>query len=317
MKIVVLDGAALNPGDLSWECLSHFGEYTVYPRTDTDQEAIQRIGDSEIVLTNKTPITAQILASCPSVQYIGVLATGFNVVDCKAARDRGIPVTNVPSYGTDAVAQFTIALLLEICHQIGTHNTSVHKGDWITSPTFSYWLTPQSELAGKTMGIIGYGRIGKATAKLAKAFGMQVIATGRKPFQNETAEYVDLDMLLQQSDVISLHCPQTAETEKIICRESIEKMKDNVILLNTSRGGLVDEQALAEALESGKLRAAAVDVVSQEPMSSGNPLLNAPNCIITPHMAWAPVESRQRLLNCVAENIRAFLAGNPVNVVNP
>ena len=205
MKIVILDGAALNPGDLSWEALNQFGEYTVYPRTDSDREAIQRIGTSEIVLTNKTPITKAILDACPSIRYIGVLATGYNVVDCQAARDRGIPVTNVPSYGTAAVAQYTMALLLEICHQIGLHDEAVHQGQWERSPVFSFWLTPQSELAGKTMGIIGLGRIGTAVAKLAQAFGMQVIAHSRTP--KEGIACVDLDTLLSQSDVVSLHCP--------------------------------------------------------------------------------------------------------------
>lgn len=314
MKIVVLDGAALNPGDLSWDVLGQFGAYTVHPRTDTFQEAVERIGDSEIVLTNKTPITREILGACPSIRYIGVLATGYNVIDCQAARERGIPVTNVPGYGTQAVAQFTLALLLEICHQIGLHDRAVHEGQWERSPVFSFWLTPQWELAGKTMGIIGLGRIGTAVAKLAQAFGMQVIAHSRTP--KEGIPWVDLDTLLSQSDVISLHCPLLPETEKLIRRETLGKMKDGSILLNTSRGGLVDEKALAQALESGKLRAAAVDVVSQEPILGANPLLHAPNCIITPHMAWAPVESRQRLMDCVVRNLAAFLDGHPQNTVN-
>lgn len=314
MKIVILDGAALNPGDLSWEVLRQFGEYTLYPRTDSPQETVERIGDSQIVLTNKTPITRQILDACPSVRYIGVLATGYNVIDCQAAKERHIPVTNVPSYGTDAVAQFTMALLLEVCHKIGLHDQAVHEGQWERSPVFSFWITPQSELAGKTMGIIGLGRIGLAVAKLAQAFGMRVIAHSRTP--KAGIDCVDLDTLLSQSDVISLHCPLFPETEKLICKETLSKMKDGAILLNTSRGGLIDEAAVAQALESGKLRGAAVDVVSQEPILGTNPLLRAPNCIITPHMAWAPVESRQRLMDCVAENLRAFLAGTPQNVVN-
>lgn len=314
MKIVILDGAALNPGDLNWEILGQFGEYTVYPRTDTPQETVERIGDCQIVLTNKTPITPEILDACPSIRYIGVLATGYNVIDCQAARERHIPVTNVPSYGTDAVAQFTIALLLEVCHKVGIHDQAVHEGQWEHSPVFSFWLTPQSELAGKTMGIVGLGRIGLAVAKLAQAFGMRVIAHSRTP--KAGIPCVDLDTLLSQSDVISLHCPLFPETEKLICKETLSKMKDGAILLNTSRGALIDEEAVAQALESGKLRAAAVDVVSQEPILGSNPLLHAPNCIITPHMAWAPVESRQRLMDCVAENLRAFLEGKPQNVVN-
>lgn len=315
MKIVILDGAALNPGDLSWEELAQFGEYTVYPRTDGAQETIARIGTSEIVLTNKTPITREILESCPSVRYIGVLATGYNVIDCRAAREKRIPVTNVPSYGTNAVAQFTMALLLEICHKTGLHDAAVHEGQWERSPVFSFWLTPQSELAGKTMGIIGLGRIGTAVAKLAQAFGMRVIAHSRTP--KEGIDCVDLDTLLAQSDVVSLHCPQFPETERIIRKETLNKMKNGAILLNTSRGGLLDEADVAEALRSGKLQAAAVDVVSREPILGSNPLLHAPNCIITPHMAWAPTESRLRLMDCVVENLRCFLSGAPQNVVNP
>lgn len=314
MKIIILDGAALNPGDLNWEVLSQFGTYTVYPRTDSLQEAIQRIGDAPIVLTNKTPITRELLDACPQIRYIGVLATGYNVIDCQAARERGIPVTNVPSYGTNAVAQFTMALLLNICHQIGLHDQAVHQGQWEHSPVFSFWLTPQSELAGKTMGIIGLGRIGTAVAKLAQAFGMEVIAHSRTP--KDGISCVDLETLLARSDVVSLHCPLFPETEKLIGKENLARMKDGAILLNTSRGGLLDEEAVAQALRTGKLRAAAVDVVSQEPIAHDNPLLQAPNCIITPHMAWAPVESRQRLLDCAVENLRAFLAGCPQNVVS-
>lgn len=317
MKIVILDGDALNPGDLSWEILKMFGSLTVHSRTDSEDEAIARVGDSEIVLTNKTPITRRILESCPSIRYIGVLATGYNVVDCQAAKEKGIPVTNVPSYGTDAVAQFTIAMLLEVCHQIGLHNTAVHDGAWERSPVFSFWLTPQSELAGKTMGIIGLGRIGSAVARLADAFGMRVLACSRSQKKTASpAEYVSLETLLRQSDVVTLHCPLFPETQRLVRKETLDLMKDGAILLNTSRGGLLDENDVADALRSGKLRAAAVDVVSQEPMLPSNPLLTAPNCIITPHIAWAPVESRQRLLRCVADNLRCFLEGHPQNVVN-
>ncbi len=318
MKIVVLDGYALNPGDLDWKCLEQFGDVTVYPRTDSEDEAIARIGDSEIVLINKIHVTPRLLDACPSLRYIGVQATGYNVVDCAAAKERGILVTNVPCYGTAAVAQFTMALLLEICHQIGHHNNLVHQGEWERAPIFSFWATPQMELAGKTLGIIGFGRIGQEVGKLAKAFGMNVIAYSRTEYPEgwQIAEYVDLDTLYAKSDIISLHCPLFPETEKMINTESIVKMKDGAILLNTSRGGLVDEEALTAALKTGKLRAAAVDVVSEEPMPNTNPLLTAPNCIITPHMAWAPVESRQRLLDTVVANIQAFLDGKPQNVVN-
>lgn len=314
MKIVVLDGAALNPGDLSWDWLGEIGEYTVYPRTDTAEEAIERIGDCEIVLTNKTPIDADILDRCPCIRYIGVLATGYNVVDVTAARERGIPVTNVPSYGTESVAQFTFALLLEICHRVGLHDEAVHHGVWEQSPIFSFWLTQQRELAGKTMGIIGLGRIGMAAAKLARAFGMEVLAYTRT--EKEGIQCVELDTLLRRSDVISLHCPLLPETTELIRSETIAKMKDGAILLNTSRGGLLNEADVAEALRSGKLGYAAVDVVSQEPMNHNNPLLTAPNCIITPHIAWAPLESRRRLMECVEDNLRCFLDGVSKNAVN-
>ena len=315
MKIVILDGRALNPGDLSYDAVSQFGDVTLYQHTDSMEEAIARIGDSQIVLTNKIPITRQLLDACPSIQLICVLATGYNIVDVDACREKGIPVCNVPSYGTAAVAQFTLALMLELCHRIGHHDRVVHEGKWCECPNFCFWDTPQMELGGKTLGIIGYGRIGQAVAKLAEAFGMKVLAYSRTP-KPELASFVDLDTLLSQSDFVSLHCPQFPETAKMVNPEFISKMKDGAALINTSRGGLVDEQALYDALVSGKLSAAAVDVVSAEPMKADNPLLNAPNCIITPHIAWAPKESRQRLLDCVVENIRAFLEGNPQNVVN-
>ena len=318
MKIVILDGYALNPGDLDYGCLNQFGKVDVYDRTDSEAEAIERIGDAEIVLLNKFPITESLLAACPSIRLVCVQATGYNVVDCTAARKRNIPVCNVPCYGTDAVAQFTMALLLEICHRIGHHDRLVHEGKWCDSEIFCFWDTPQMELAGKTMGIIGFGRIGQAVGRLAKAFGMNVLAYSRTayPEGQEIAEYVDLNTLYRQSDIISLHCPQTPETSGMINCDSITKMKDGVILLNTARGGLLNESDVAAALSSGKIRCAAVDVVSEEPMKKTNPLLSAPNCVITPHIAWAPIESRQRLLDCVVSNIRAFLNGKPENVVN-
>lgn len=318
MKIVILDATALNPGDLSYDCINQFGDVTSYDRTDGEALTIERIGDNEIILVNKVPITETVLAACPNIKLICVQATGYNIVDVEACARRGIPVTNVPSYGTAAVAQFTIALMLELCHRIGLHNHSVHQGDWTRSTNFCYWLTPQMELEGKTLGIVGFGRIGQAVGKLAKAFGMHVLAYNRSQCDEgwAIADYVDLDTLFRESDFISLHCPQTAETVNLINKETIAKMKDGAMLINTARGGLVDETALVEALESGKLRGAAVDVVSQEPMKADNPLLTTRKCIITPHIAWAPVESRQRLLDCVVENIRAFLAGKPQNVVN-
>jgi len=317
MKIVILDGYALNPGDLSWDCLRQFGSVTVYDRTPSDLAA-ERIGDAEIVLTNKTPITEELLTLCPGVRLICVLATGYNVVDCEAARRRGIPVCNVPAYGTNSVAQFTFALLLEICNRVGLHSDSVHNGEWINSPDFCYWKTPQVELAGKTLGIIGFGRIGRAVGTIAKAMGMEVIAYNRSrhPEGEAIAEYVELDALLQRADIISLHCPLTAENTGLINRNTITKMKDGAILLNTARGPLLNEADVAAALQSGKLRAAAVDVVTQEPILNDNPLLTAPNCIITPHMAWSPIESRQRILDCTVASISGFLAGKPVNTVN-
>ncbi len=317
MKLIVLDGYALNPGDLTWDCLKPFGEVTVYPRTP-EKEAAQRIGDAQIVLTNKTPITAELLDACPNIRLICVLATGYNVVDCAAARERSIPVCNVPAYGTSAVAQFTFALLLELCHRIGEHDRAVHKGDWSACPDFCFWNTPQMELAGKTLGIIGFGRIGQAVAKIAKAMGMEVLAYSRTRRQSaeQLARYVDLQTLLSQSDVISLHCPLTAENTGMINRETISQMKDGVILLNTARGPLLNEQDVAEALASGKIRSAAADVVSTEPICPDNPLLAAPNCILTPHIAWAPRESRQRILDCTVSSIRAFLEGKPINTVN-
>lgn len=318
MKIVILDGKALNPGDLSYDHLQQYGEVTIYQRTETEAETIQRIGDSEIVLVNKVPVTETVLNACPNIKLICVQATGYNIVDCEACAKRGIPVTNVPTYGTAAVAQFTMALILEMCHRIGLHNHSVHQGDWCKTDSFCYWLTPQMELAGKTLGIIGFGRIGRAVGNLAKAFGMKVITYNRSQCEEgrQIAEYVDLETLFTQSDIISLHCPLFPETEKIINAANIAKMKDGAMLVNTARGGLVDENALVAALESGKLRYAAVDVVSSEPMKADNPLLKTRKCIITPHIAWAPVESRQRLMDCVEENIRCYLKGKPQNVVN-
>lgn len=318
MKIINLDARALNPGDLSWDVLNQFGEVTLYEKTKSEAEAIARIADHEIVLTNKVPITENILNACPTIQLICVQATGYNIVDHAACAARGIPVCNVPDYGTAAVAQFTLALMLELCHRIGVHDAAVHDGKWCRISNFCFWDTPQMELGGKTLGIIGFGRIGKAVAKLAQAFGMKVIACSRSQTEEgcAIAPYVDLDTLLARSDFVSLHCPLFAENSKMVNREFIEKMKDGAFLINTARGGLLDEQAVTDALTSGKLAGAAVDVVSEEPMKIYNPLLTAPNCIVTPHIAWAPKESRQRLLDCCVENIRAFLAGNPQNVVN-
>ena len=317
MKIVVMDGNALNPGDLSWDFLNAFGEATVYARTPSEL-IIPYIGDAEIVLVNKTPITAETLEACPSIKLICVLATGYNVVDCDAAKKRGIPVCNVPDYGTAAVAQFTFALLLELCHQVGHHAQTVRDGKWCECPDFCYWDTPQMELAGKTLGIIGFGRIGRAVGKIANAFGMKVIAYNRSQCEEGKAigNYVNLEELLTTADIISLHCPLSAENTGIIGADAIAKMKTGVILLNTARGPLVDEEAITAALVSGKVRGFACDVISAEPMKADNLLKSAPNCIVTPHMAWAPVESRQRIADCTQRSIQAFLDGKPINTVN-
>ncbi len=319
MKIVILDGYTENPGDLSWSQLERFGELTVYDRTPYEPaEIVRRIGNAEIVITNKTPIGREVLDGCPSVRFIAVLATGYNVVDVKYAREKGIPVSNVPAYGTDAVGQFAIALLLEICSHVKHHSDAVHAGRWQSAQDWTFWDYPLIELAGKTMGIIGFGRIGQTTGRIAKALGMKVLAAGSRETEagRAIAQYTDLDTLLRFSDVICLHCPLFPETAGIINRENIAKMKDGVILINNSRGGLVNEQDLADALNGGKVLAAGLDVVSTEPIRDDNPLLTAKNCLITPHISWAPKEARQRILDCTAENLRAFLDGTPVNMVN-
>lgn len=317
MKIVILDGYTENPGDLSWDGFAALGELTVYDRTPADQ-ILSRIGDAEIVITNKTPLTRETFAACPGIRYVGVLATGYNVVDIEAAKEKGIPVTNIPTYGTTAVAQMVFALLLEICHHVGEHSEAVHRGEWTKSPDFCFWNAPLIELAGKTIGVIGFGRIGQNTAQIARAFGLQVLAYDEYPNDAARAlgDYVTLDELLAQSDIISLHCPLFPSTEGIINKDSIAKMKDGVILINTSRGPLVAEADLAQALNSGKVYAAGLDVVATEPIRADNPLLNAKNCIITPHIAWAPKESRARLMDIAVNNLKAFLEQKPVNVVN-
>ncbi len=320
MKIVVLDGYTENPGDLSWEGLEALGMLTVYDRTPVDEtdEIIRRIGDAEIVVTNKTPVPEQVMEACPGMQLICVLATGYNVVDTASARRRGIPVCNVPAYGTASVSQFAIALLLELCHHVGHHSESVHRGDWSRSKDWCYWEYPLIELAGKTMGILGFGRIGQATGRIARALGMRVLACDTHETDEGRAigEYCTMEALLAQADVIALHCPLFPETEGIINRDTIARMKDGVILINNSRGPLIVEQDLADALISGKVAGAALDVVSTEPIREENPLLTAPNCILTPHISWAPKESRQRIMDCTVENISAYLSGCPVNVVN-
>jgi len=317
MKIVVLDGYTLNPGDLSWKWLSDFGEYKVYQRTP--EELIkERIEDSEILLINKTPITRKIIENKPNLKYIGVLATGYNVVDVVAAKENGVVVTNISTYGTVAVAQFTLALLLEICSQVSIHSDSVHKGEWEGCKDFCYWKHPLMELQGKTAGIIGYGKIGQAFAKAVAALGMNVVVYNPRIKKNQESEkirYISFQELLDTSDVISLHCPLLKDTEGIINKKTISSMKDGVIILNTARGPLVEEQDLADALNSGKVYAAGLDVVSTEPIKPDNPLLKAKNCWITPHIAWVSIECRERLMNIAMDNLKAFIEGQPINVV--
>lgn len=316
-KIVILDGYTENPGDLSWAPFEALGEVTVFDRTPVDK-IIPRIGSAEIVITNKTPLRRETLDACPSIRYIGVLATGYDVVDVQAARERGIPVTNVPSYGTAAVGQYAIAMLLEICHHVAHHAQAVRDGRWQSCPDWCFWDYPLIELDGKTMGVIGFGRIGRQTARIAKAMGMHILAYDNTPCDEGRAigDYVSLDTLYAQSDVIALHCPLFPETRGMICKQSIAKMKDGVILLNNSRGPLINEQDLADALESGKVYAAGLDVVSTEPIAGDNPLLHAKNCFITPHISWASRESRARIMDMAANNLSQWLAGTPIHVVD-
>ena len=320
MKIVVLDGYTENPGDISWAPLEALGEVTVYDRTSLTESPLiaERIGDAEIAVTNKTPLTRAVIDACPNLRAIAVLATGYNVVDTAYAREKNIPVMNVPVYGTDNVAQYAIALLLEACSQVGLHDRSVHAGDWTKSIDFCYWQKPLIEVSGKTAGIIGFGRIGMAVARILSAMNVRVLAYSRteRPKGRACADYVPLDDLIAQSDFIFLHCPLTPETEGIINAANIARMKDGVIIVNNGRGQLVVEGDLAAALTSGKVAYAAVDVASTEPIRADNPLLSAPNCIITPHISWATKEARERIMQMTADNVRAFMEGKPTNVVN-
>lgn len=320
MKIVILDGYTVSHGDLSWNGLKEFGELTVYDRTPKDPETIlSRIGDAEVVLENKVNMSRKVIEGSPNLKYIGELATGYNNVDIDAAREKGIVVTNIPAYSTASVAQLTIALLLEICHHTAHHNDLVHQGEWTSCADSMFYdhSYPLIELAGKTLGIIGFGQIGQSVARIARTMGMNVLAASRTVREEgkALAEYVTPDELFAHADVISLHCPLFPETKNLINAENIAKMKDGVIILNTSRGPLINEADLAEALKSGKVYAAGVDVVSEEPMRADNPLLSAPNCFITPHMAWMPTEARKRLINIAVNNLRAFINGAPVNNV--
>jgi glycerate dehydrogenase len=317
MKIVVLDGHTLNPGDLTWKRLEEIGEVTVYDRT-SQEEVLSRIGEAEIVFTNKTVLSRETFKQAKNIKYVGVLATGYNVVDVEAAKEREIVVTNIPTYGTNAVSQFTFALLLEMCHHVWVHNEEVKRGTWTNCPDFCFWNYPLIELSGKTMGIIGFGRIGQAVANIAVAFGMKVLAYDT--YKNEALEspnikYAELNHIYRNADVISLHVPLFESTRGMINKDSISKMKKSAMIINTSRGPLINEQDLAEALNSGAIAGAAVDVVSTEPAKMDNPLLSAKNCIVTPHIAWAPIEARERLMNIAIDNLEAFLAGKVANQV--
>ena len=320
MKIIVLDGYTENPGDISWSPLEKLGDVTVYDRTAYEESDLiaERIGDAEVAVTNKTPISKKTMDACKNLKAIAVLATGSNVVDYEYAKEKGIPVMNVPVYGTDNVSQFAVSLMLELCSHIGEHSRSVFAGEWASNVDWCYWHYPMVEVSGKTAGIIGLGRIGVNTAKVLNALNMKVIAYDA--FQSEAgravAEYVELDELLAKSDFIFLHCPLFPATQGIINKDNIAKMKDGVFLINNSRGPLVVEQDLYDALECGKIAGAAVDVVSTEPIKTENVLLKAKNCIITPHISWATKEARERIMQTTADNIEAFQKGSPVNVVN-
>ena len=315
-----MEGYTENPGDLSWDKLAALGELTVYDRTSYTEDPLiaQRIGDAEVAIVNKTPISRATMDRCPQLKLIALLATGYNVVDCAAAKEKGIQVCNVPTYGTACVGQYAIALLLEVCHHIGHHDRTVHEGKWANHIDWCYWDYPLIELDGKTAGIIGFGRIGQTTGRIAKALGMKVLAHDLYPNDagRAIADYVDLDTLLSQSDVVFLHCNLTADNERMIDRAAIAKMKDGAILINNSRGQLIDEQDVADALQAGKLAAAGLDVVYTEPIRADNPLLAAPNCILTPHMSWGAKEARQRIMDITADNVKAWLDGAPINVVN-
>ena len=316
MKIVVLDGYTLNPGDLSWDALRALGEVTVHDRTPPEQVAA-RCAEAEVVITNKALVPREVIAGLPKLRFISVTATGFNIVDAVAARERGIAVSNVPLYGTRAVAQFTIALLLELCHRVGAHADSVRAGDWVKSADWCYARFPLLELDGLTFGVIGWGRIGQATAEIARALGMKIIAASRSPKRaRDGVEFVAIDDVFRRADVVSLHCPLTPETKGLVNAARIELMKPSAFLLNTSRGPLLDEAAVAEALNRGRIAGAGLDVLSTEPPKADNPLLAARNCLITPHQAWAAKAARARLMETTVANVRAFLAGTPQNVVN-
>lgn len=319
MKIVNLDGCTTNPGDLSWDDIKKYGDYTVYDRT-APEDIVNRAKGANALIINKTVITREILESLkPELEYIGLQSTGYNVVDCQAAKELGITVCNIPSYSTNAVAQLVFAFILEITNQVSVHSESVRNGDWCRCPDFCYWKTPLTELMGKTIGIIGFGSIGRKVAEIAEAFDMKVLAYSPRPKDKgnlKSLQFVDLDILLKSSDIITCHCPLTLETTGLINKENISKMKKSAIFINTSRGPVVNEQALADALNNGEITAAGLDVLETEPAKAENPLLTAKNCYITPHIAWAAKETRARLLSILEDNLKSYIEGNPKNVVN-
>lgn len=317
MKIVMLDAYTTNPGDLSWDSFSEFGELKIYDRTPADK-IIERAKDEDIVITNKTPLTREIIDSLPKLRFVALMSTGYNIVDYVYLKEKGIPVSNIPSYSTDAVAQLVMSFILELAMNVGLHSESVKRGEWTSNLDFCYWKTPLTELSGKTIGIFGPGRIGRAVAERARAFGMNVTAYAPRKHGDEP-DYIRLlsiDDMLACSDIVSMHCPLTPETEGIVNEDFISKMKNGAYFINTSRGNVVDEQALADALNSGKLGGAGLDVLSTEPPKADNPLLSAKNCFITPHIAWASFETRERLVGILKDNIKAFVSGKPQNVVN-
>jgi glycerate dehydrogenase len=315
MKIVILDGYALNPGDNSWSLLEACGELTVYDRS-TEEETEQRAQNADILITNKAPVRGALIERLPSLKFISVLATGYDIVDVAAARKRQIPISNVPAYGTDTVAQYVLAMMLELCLHIGEHARSVSEGKWSSSPDWTYWNKQLIELRDQTLGIVGFGRIGRRVAELASAFGMQVLYATRTPRTGSAYEHRSLEELFAQSDFISLHCSLSADTRGMVDRVLLQRMKRSAFLINTARGALINEGDLAAALVSGDLAGAALDVLSSEPPRPENPLLHAPNCIITPHIAWASLAARQRIMQTTANNVKAFLAGSPTNVVS-
>lgn len=318
MKIVILDGYTLNPGDLSWDGLKQFGEVTLYDRTPVDK-VVERSKGADVIFTNKTPVNAEALNSLPDLKYIGVLATGYNIVDTQIAREKGITVSNVPGYGTPSVVQLTFALLLELCLHVQRHSDAVVSGRWASSADFCFWDYPLIELTGKTMGIIGFGDIGRQVADVAAAFGMKIIGTSRKrtdQSHRSNFKWAEIPELLEESDVVSIHCPLTPETKGLINKENLQRMKSSAFLLNTSRGPIIIEEDLAEALNNSKIAGAGLDVLSVEPPAKDNPLFGAKNCIITPHIAWATKEARARLMEITIGNLTAYKNGNPLNVVN-